>query len=602
MAQSARNQRADPVDSLPYSDEFLTEAGRRARIFYGPSARCSLTTNRVPMRLARRPALLALLLVALLMLSGMLAHEAWSSARKRRVMADQAMHEYASYAAAKYRDNVQSWLYTALDELFAVAWVRLDDHDGISGAAALEESARALDGCKCGPTIGALYFFDVSLDSLPRAGAPRIVTRGEVSPDSTELAWVTDTVRAYAFAAPNNLRIAKQLFGTLAMAHQYSTIYAKYGDRLTVIIYTLRRDAAGKAVAAYGMLTDAGRFVAPFFGPLYRYRVVLPPVPGKWVPTDSALSVAAVDSLGRVFFASPVQYGSPLFAEVNMDPPLGHLRIRLAVNPEAREAVVAGGLPRSRVPLLLGGLAATAILIVLTVLQVRSEVEYARQRANFAASVSHELRTPLAQILLFAETVKLGRATSESRRMHAVDVIIREARRLMRLVDNVLHVSRSERTQASVGLEWIEARHVMHEIIEEFAPLAAEAEATIELEPVDAAIVMNSDPGAVRQMLLNVLDNAVKYGRTGQVIQVGVTLADTVVRIWVDDEGPGVQVSDRGRIWKPFVRLTQVGERGVTGAGIGLAVVHELVTAQRGRVWVEGGSRGGARFVIELPG
>jgi signal transduction histidine kinase len=554
------------------------------------------------MRLARRPALLALLLIALLALSAMLAHEAWSSARNRRVLADQAMHEYASYAAAKYRDNVQSWLYTALDELFAVAWVRLDEDASISGAAALEQSARALQGCKCGPTIGALYFFDVSLDSLPRAGVPLIATRGEVTPDSAELSWVTDTLRAHAFARPNNLRIAKQLFGALAMGHQYATIYAKYGDRLTVLVYTLRHDAEGKPVAAYGMLTDAERFVAPFFEPLYRSRIVLPPVPGKWVPTDSAFSVAAVDSLGRVFFASPVQYGSPLFSEVNMDTPLGHLRIRFAVNPRAREAVLAGGIPRSRVPLLLGALAATAILIVLTLLQVRSEVEYARQRANFAASVSHELRTPLAQILLFAETVRLGRATSESRRMHAVDVIIREARRLMRLVDNVLHVSRFERTQASVSLEWIEARHVMDEITEEFAPLAAEGEATIELEPVDAAIVMNADPGAVRQMLLNVLDNAVKYGRHGQVIQVGVALAGTVVRIWVDDEGPGVQASDRGRIWRPFVRLAQVNQRGVAGAGIGLAVVHELVTALRGRAWVEQGSRGGARFVLELPG
>ena len=248
------------------------------------------------MRLSRRPTLLALLLLALLSLSGMLAHEAWSSARKRRAMADQAMHEYASYAAAKYRDNVQSWLYTALDELFAVAWVRLDDDPGISGASALAQSARALEGCKCGPTIGALYFFDVSLDSLPRAGAPLIATRGGVTPDSTERAWVADTVRAQAFASPNNLRIAKQLFGALAMAHQYSTIYAQYGDRLTVLVYTLRHDAEGKPVAAYGMLTDAERFVAPFFEPLYRYRIVLPPVPGKWVPTDSALSVAALPS------------------------------------------------------------------------------------------------------------------------------------------------------------------------------------------------------------------------------------------------------------------------------------------------------------------
>jgi signal transduction histidine kinase len=558
------------------------------------------------MRLARRPALLALLLAALLALSGMLAHEAWSSARKRRVLADQVMHEYASYAAAKYRDNVQSWLYTAFDELFAVAWVVLDER-GLSstlgeGAAALARSGRALDDCKCGPMVRALYYFDVSLDSIPDPGAPLIATRGEMKPDSGERAWVADSVRAFAFASPNNLRVARQLLGALAVGHQYSTIYAQYGNRLTVMVFTVRRDSKGRPVSALGMLTDAQRFVAPFFEPLYRYRIVLPPVPGKWVPTDSAFSVAAVDSLGRVFFASPAQYGSPLFAEVNMDPPLGHLRIRLAVNPAAREGVLAGGLPRSRLPLLSGALAATAILIILTLLQVRSEVEYARQRANFAASVSHELRTPLAQILLFAETVRLGRATSESRRMHAVDVIIREARRLMRLVDNVLHVSRSERTQASVSLEWIEASHVMREITEEFAPLAAEGEATIELEPVDATIVMNADPGAVRQMLLNVLDNAVKYGRIGQVIKVGVALEGTVVRIWVDDEGPGIQASDRGRIWRPFVRLPQPSQRGAAGAGIGLAVVHELVTAQRGRVWVEQGSRGGARFVLELPG
>jgi signal transduction histidine kinase len=558
------------------------------------------------MRLARRPTLLALLLLALLALSGMLAHEAWSSARTRRAMADQAMHEYAGYAAAKYRDNVQSWLYKAFDELFAVAWVVLDDRGSLptlgDGAAALERSARALDDCRCGPVVRALYYFDVSLDSVPDPDARPIATRGELTPDSAELAWVADTVRAFTFASPNNLRIARQLLGALAVAHQYFTIYAQYGDRLTVMVFTVRRDSAGRPRAALGMLTDAQRFVAPFFDPLYRYRVVLPPLPGKWIPTDSAFSVAAVDSLGRVFFASPVQYGSPLFSEVNMDPPLGHLRIRLAVNPAAREAVLAGGLPHSRVPLLLGALAATAVLIVLTILQVRAEVEYARQRSNFAASVSHELRTPLAQILLFAETVRLGRATSESRRMHAVDVIIREARRLMRLVDNVLHVSRSERVETPVSLEWVEVVHIMNEIVEEFAPLAADAGSSIALEAVDPSIVVNADPAAVRQMLLNVLDNAVKYGRKGQVIQAGVTLDGSLVRIWVDDEGPGIQAGDRARIWRPFVRLAPGSQRGVTGAGIGLAVVHELVTAQRGRAWVAEGSRGGARFVIELPG
>lgn len=554
------------------------------------------------MRLARRPALLALLLTALLTLSGLLAHEAWSSGRKRRALADQAMHEYASYAAAKYRDNVQSWLYTALDELFAVAWVRLEDATAPSGAgaAALAHSAHALDGCKCGPTIQALYYFEVPLDTI--AGKPAITTRGKVTPPPAEQRWVTDTVRTHARVSIANRDLEARRFLALAVAHQYATIYASHDGRLTVLVYTLRRDREGRAVAAYGMVTDAEHFVGPFFDPLYRARIVLPPLPGKWIPSDSLFSVSAIDSVGRVLFQSRVQYDSPIGAMVNMDPPLGHLRIRFAVNPLAKQSILVGGLPQSRLPLLLGALGVTAILVIFTILQVRAEVEHARQRANFAASVSHELRTPLAQILLFAETVKLGRAPSEDRRMHAVDVIIREAHRLMTLVDNVLHVSRSDRMNAPVSLEWIVLRYVVGETIEEFVPLAREAGSTIELEPVDAGVLANADPGAVRQMLLNVLDNAVKYGRKEQVIMVGVQLAGGAARIWVDDEGPGVDPSDRARIWKPFVRVGIVAQPAVTGAGIGLAVVHELVTAQRGRAWVERGSRGGARFIIELPG
>lgn len=556
------------------------------------------------MRFARRPALLALMLTALLTLSGLLAHEAWSSGRKRRALADQAMHEYASYAAAKYRDNVQSWLYTALDELFAVAWVRLEDEAPASGAgaAALEHSAHALDGCKCGPTIQALYYFDVSLDTTARQLSSAITTRGKLAPPPAELRWVTDTIRAHTRVSIANRERERQRYLALAVAHQYATIYASYGGRLTVLVYTLQYDREGRAVAAYGMVTDAGRFVAPFFDPLYRARVVLPPITGRWLPSDSLFSISAIDSVGRVLFKSKMQYSSMLGAVVNMDPPLGHLRISFAVNPLAKQAILAGGLPQSHVPLLLGALLVSAVLIVFTILQVRAEVEHARQRANFAASVSHELRTPLAQILLFAETVKLGRAPSEDRRVHAVDVIIREARRLMTLVDNVLHVSRSERIHPPVSLEWIVLHYVLGETIEEFAPLACEAGSTIELEPVDASILANADPGAIRQMLLNVLDNAVKYGRKGQVIRVGARMVGAAARIWVDDEGPGVEPADRARIWKPFVRLGLVAQPGVAGAGIGLAVVHELVAAQRGRAWVEEGSRGGARFVIELPG
>ncbi|MBX6330466.1 MAG: HAMP domain-containing histidine kinase [Gemmatimonadaceae bacterium] len=406
---------------------------------------------------------------------------------------------------------------------------------------------------------------------------------------------------AHARSARVHAAESRVLYGRLADAHHYATIIGT-GDTDRILIYTVRRDSVRHARTAIGLATDRSHFINPFFPSIYRSRLVLPPLLTGWAPNDSLLSVLVADSLGHILFQSGKQYASPYRSNVYMDTPLGHLRIFISVRPSTERAILVGGVPESRVPLLLGIFLGTALLTVLTFLQLRAELDMARQRANFAASVSHELRTPLAQILLFAETVRLGRAPSEERRHHAVDVIIREARRLMRLVENVLHVARAGRGAAPVTLEWFVVRHVVAETVEELAPLAREAGSEIALEPIEAGMLVNADPAAVRQMLLNVLDNAVKYGTKRQTIHVGAHFAAGLVYLWVDDEGPGVAAADRGRIWKPFVRLERVNRPGVTGAGIGLAVVRELVTAQRGRAWVERGTRGGARFIIALPG
>jgi signal transduction histidine kinase len=548
--------------------------------------------------------LLALLLFALLTLSGLLAYEAWSAGRKRRVLADQAMRQYASYAAAKYRDNVQGWLYTALDALFAEAWIHLEDRGATTGAgaAALARASHALEGCQCGLMVRGNYFFEVPLDSGAHTPAFVVPPGTAASPSAAERHWVRDTVLAHARSSIAHREEATWRWGALTTAHSYQTIYGVFDGGMPILIYTFRRGAGGRPISAYGLVTDREHFVGPFFPSVFDSRIVLPPLLIGWEMNDSLLSVAVGDSLGRILFYSRPQYISEFSDTVAMDPPLGHLRIRFTVRRSVEQAILAGGLPTSRVPFLLGALAVTAVLTILIMRQVRAELELARQRANFAASVSHELRTPLAQILLFAETMKHGRAPSEQRRRNAVDVIIRETHRLMTLVDNVLHVTRSERGSTQVTLEWIVLRHVVGETVEELAPLAREAGSEIACEPIDPAFLANADPGAVRQILLNVLDNAVKYGRPGQVIQVGASYANGTVRIWVDDEGTGIPPADRARVWEPFVRLPRPSRPGVTGAGIGLAVVRELVTAQRGRAWVEEGTRGGARFVIALPG
>jgi signal transduction histidine kinase len=122
---------------------------------------------------------------------------------------------------------------------------------------------------------------------------------------------------------------------------------------------------------------------------------------------------------------------------------------------------------------------------------------------------------------------------------------------------------------------------------------------TIEIAPAPATTVV-ADRRLVRQALVNLVDNALKYGASGQRIRLGADSSGQSVRLFVDDEGPGIPAGDRSRIFEPYERLAhdQVSER--TGSGLGLAVVRQIAEACGGRVWLEDAPTRGARVVIEL--
>jgi len=117
---------------------------------------------------------------------------------------------------------------------------------------------------------------------------------------------------------------------------------------------------------------------------------------------------------------------------------------------------------------------------------------------------------------------------------------------------------------------------------------------------VRESITANVDCGAVRQIILNLLDNALKFGPREQTVRLIVDRADNRARIAVEDEGPGIPVVDRNRIWIPYVRLARDRSAPHEGSGIGLAVVRELTALHQGVAYVEDSSDGGARFVVEL--
>jgi signal transduction histidine kinase len=232
-------------------------------------------------------------------------------------------------------------------------------------------------------------------------------------------------------------------------------------------------------------------------------------------------------------------------------------------------------------------------------LLLRQQEQLARTRANFVSGVSHELRTPLAQIRLFAEMLLLGRVRSETDRRRSLEIIDTEARRLSQLVENVLQVARSERGHLHVNPIAMRVAPIIRECVESFAVLAEARSVEFRME-LQEDLVAPVDSAALRQIVLNLLDNAAKYGPDGQRVVIGMALFDNNARIWVDDEGSGIPVRERERVFNPFYRSRDAQQ--TAGSGIGLAVVRELVALHGGEAWIEDAPDAGARVIVQFPG
>jgi signal transduction histidine kinase len=172
----------------------------------------------------------------------------------------------------------------------------------------------------------------------------------------------------------------------------------------------------------------------------------------------------------------------------------------------------------------------------------------------------------------------------------------------MHMVENVLHAARAERRANPVRVGPVALAPLALDVAGGFAPLAEAAGMRVAAD-VPPGLGVRAEAGALRQVLLNLLDNALRYGARAQTIRLGAAAeGGGTVRFWVDDEGPGIPPGDRRRVWLPFVRLERdraAGHR--TGSGLGLAVVADLVRAMDGETWIADAPGGGARLCVRLP-
>lgn len=269
---------------------------------------------------------------------------------------------------------------------------------------------------------------------------------------------------------------------------------------------------------------------------------------------------------------------------------------RVTLHPSAASRLVIGGLPRSRLPALLGLLVLTFALLGAAIVQSRRARALARLRSDFVSQVSHELRTPLTQIRMFAETLLLDRLPDGGDRERALRVIKRQAEILEDLVDNILHASsrRPPLRPARCDLPTLAS-----DVVESLSPPPVDGGTAGGPGPVELQVEGDRtavvDRVAVTRILTNLLDNALRHGPEGQPVRVEVRHDGTRVEVAVEDHGPRLSSADREMAFERFERLEREDES--TGAGIGLTVVRDLAERHGGGARLESRVGGGVRAV-----
>lgn len=275
-----------------------------------------------------------------------------------------------------------------------------------------------------------------------------------------------------------------------------------------------------------------------------------------------------------------------------------------AIDPKLAERLVIGGLPSGRLPLLVTLLMLTASALAALFWVLLKERSLARMRNEFVARVSHEFRTPLTQIRMFAEALLLGRVRSEEDQQRQLKIIDREARRLGHMVSNVLTLSGRDHQTASTQVRPIEICELLDEIVNDYSIMLFGSRVRLTLAGCEKGesrrIRARVDPEAFKQVMLNLLDNARKYGPPEQEVRVTFECGPELCSVTVEDEGPGIPDSEKQRIFGLYHRLDRDEQRAINGTGIGLPIARELMQAMGGTCTIESASRG-ARFVIRFP-
>jgi two-component system phosphate regulon sensor histidine kinase PhoR len=223
-----------------------------------------------------------------------------------------------------------------------------------------------------------------------------------------------------------------------------------------------------------------------------------------------------------------------------------------------------------------------------------------KSRREFVANVSHELRTPLTSIQGYVETLIEEPQVPREKSREFLDIILKNATRMSRLTEDLIALASVESPDYKLTLQPMRASALVQDSIKSLGGMVVDSGVALESAGAPDALVL-ADPDPMSQVFGNLVENALRYGKTGKRILVGARLLESEVEFTVQDFGPGIASEHLSRIFERFYRVDKARSRESGGTGLGLAIVKHIILAHGGRIWAESELGQGATFHFTLP-
>lgn len=232
---------------------------------------------------------------------------------------------------------------------------------------------------------------------------------------------------------------------------------------------------------------------------------------------------------------------------------------------------------------------------------MRLELEFLALRSRFISTVSHEFKGPLTAIIQLAQLLETKRVKTLARRQVYYRIILEQSQKLSSLIDNLLNFSRLKQKQWTYYFEEITLPPFLEDILQKFREKLKDTNWQIQLQKLNNGIVFQGDRLAMEIVFNNLIDNAIKYSKSVNKLDVTLTSDQDKIQIAIRDYGIGMNADEVSKIFHEFYRGKSTAMKTVRGSGLGLTIVQQIIADHQGRIKVESTPGKGSIFIVELP-